>query len=255
MTDPLTRFSSRSENYAKFRPGYPAAVIEILKSDCGLSQTSVIADVGSGTGILSELFLEHGNSVIAVEPNAAMRRVAEATLSKYPGFTSVAATAEATTLETAGVDFVTAAQAFHWFDVAKTKREFARILRPGGWVVLIWNERLLDSSKFLRAYEDLLLRYGTDYEKVRHDRVADEIAEFYAPKTFAMKTFANVQRFDFQSLKGRLLSSSYAPEQDHPNFPAMLERLEEIFAENQKDGIVDFAYEAKVYYGQLQHSS
>lgn len=251
MIDPLTRFSNRSENYAKFRPGYPAAVIEILKSDCGLTPASVIADVGSGTGILSELLLRNGNSVFAVEPNAAMRQVAEATLSTYPNFTNVDATAEATTLDTAGVDFVTAAQAFHWFDRAKAKREFARILRPGGWVVLIWNERRLDSSKFLRAYEDLLLRYGTDYEKVRHERVNEEIAEFYSPETFAMKAFANVQRLDFQSLKGRLLSSSYAPELGQPNFPAMLERLKEIFEENQKDGTIDFEYDAKVFYGQL----
>lgn len=251
MSDPLTRFSNRSDNYAKFRPGYPSGVTKILKSDCGLRETSVIADVGSGTGILSELFLKNGNSVFAVEPNAAMRLTAEGLLTKYAKFRSISATAEATTLETESFDFVTAAQAFHWFDRGKAKREFARILKPEGWVVLIWNERRLDSTVFLRAYEDLLLNYGTDYQDVRHENVTTEIAEFFAPKTFELQTLENAQHFDFESLKGRLLSASYTPDQDHPNFTAMLRRLEEIFNENQKEGIVSFEYETRVYYGHL----
>jgi SAM-dependent methyltransferase len=251
MRDPLTRFSNRSDNYAKFRPGYPAKVIEILKDDCGLSETSVIADLGSGTGILSELFLQNGNSVLAIEPNAAMRQVAERLLQRYEKFRSINAAAEATTLEPGSVDFVTAAQAFHWFDRARAKIEFARILKPAGWVVLIWNERQLDSTVFLRAYEDLLLRYGTDYEKVRHEKVTAEIAEFFSPGSFELQTLENAQHFDFESLKGRLLSSSYAPDQGHPNFVPMLEELEGIFYANQKDGIVKFEYETKVYYGHL----
>ena len=252
MSDPLTRFSSRSDNYAKYRPGYPGGVIEILESDCGLEETSVVADVGSGTGILSELFLKNGNCVFAIEPNAAMRLTAEGLLKKHANFRSINATAEATTLETESVDFVTAAQAFHWFDRNKAKREFARILKPGGWVILIWNERRLDSTAFLRAYEDLLLRYGTDYGKVRHEKVTSEIAEFFAPESFELQTLNNAQHFDFESLKGRLLSSSYAPDQDHPNFTGMLRKLEEIFNGNHEEGIVSFEYETKVYYGHLR---
>lgn len=251
MSDPLARFSNRSENYAKYRPGYPARVIEILRSDCGLTETSVIADVGSGTGILSEMFLKNGNPVFAIEPNAAMRLAAEGLLKKYEKFKSIEAKAEVTTLETRSVDIVTAAQAFHWFDRPKAKREFTRILKPGGWVVLMWNERRLDSTAFLRAYENLLLRYGTDYEKVRHENVTSEITEFFAPETFELQTLENVQYFDFESLKGRLLSSSYAPNQDHPNFNAMLRELEEVFNANQREGIVNFEYETKVYYGLL----
>lgn len=251
MSDPLARFSKRAENYVKYRPGYPAGVIEILASDCGLTETSVIADVGSGTGIWSEMLLKNGNSVFAVEPNAAMRLAAEGLVNEYAQFKSIDATAEATTLEARSVDIVTAAQAFHWFDRARAKREFARILKPGGWVVLIWNERLRDATAFLREYENLLLRYGTDYEKVRHENVTSEITEFFAPETVALQTLENVQQFDFASLKGRLLSSSYAPDQDHPNFAAMLRKLEEIFNTNQNDGIVNFEYETKVYYGHL----
>jgi ubiquinone/menaquinone biosynthesis C-methylase UbiE len=251
MSNPLTRFSNRSDNYAKFRPAYPAEVIEILKHDCGLSDTSVIADVGSGTGILSELFLQNGNSVVAVEPNDAMRQVAERLLERYATFRSINATAEATTLASESVDFVTAAQAFHWFDRARARTEFARILKPEGWVVLIWNERRLDSTAFLRAYENLLLRYGTDYEKVRHEKITGEIAEFFSPESFELRTLENAQHFDFESLKGRLLSASYTPDQNHPNFAPMLEELENTFDANQRDGIVSFEYDTKVYYGHV----
>ena len=254
MSDPLARFSNRSENYVKYRPGYPARVIEILESGCELTETSLIADVGSGTGILSEMFLKNGNPVFAIEPNAAMRLAAEGLLRKYEKFKSIDAKAEATTLETRSVDIVTAAQAFHWFDRPQAKREFTRILKSGGWVVLIWNERRLDSTDFLRGYEDLLLCYGTDYEKVRHENVASEITEFFAPETFELQILENAQHFDFQALKGRLLSSSYAPGQDHPNFEPMLNKLEEIFEANQNEGMVSFEYDTKIYYGQLHHS-
>ena len=253
MSDPLTRFSNRSDNYARFRPGYPAGVIETLKARCGLSEASVIADVGSGTGILTELFLQNSNSVFAIEPNDAMRLTAERLLKNYEKLRSINATAEATTLGTESIDFVTAAQAFHWFDRPRAKTEFARILKPRGWVVLIWNERLLDSTAFLRAYEDLLLHYGTDYEKVRHENVTGEIAEFFSPESFELQVLQNAQHFDFEALTGRLLSSSYAPDQDHRNFAPMLRELEGIFQANQQDGMVSFEYETKVYYGHLSH--
>jgi SAM-dependent methyltransferase len=251
MTDPVTRFSNRADNYAKYRPTYPSAVIDILKSDCGLTETSVIADVGSGTGILSEMFLKNGNTVFGVEPNTAMRISAERRLKGFENFVSVDATAEATTLEPASVNFITAAQAFHWFVRENAKREFARILKPGGWVVLIWNERRLDSTPFLRHYENLLLRYGTDYEKVRHENVAREIAQFFAPETFQLKNLENAQHFDFEALKGRLLSSSYTPEPGHPTFQPMLAELEKIFELHRSAGLVTFEYETKVYYGHL----
>ena len=251
MVDSVTRFSNRADNYARYRPGYPDGVIDILQSECDLKETSIIADVGSGTGILAELFLKNGNTVFGVEPNAAMRLFAERQLQSFENFVSVEATAEATTLESASVDFITAGQAFHWFDREQTRREFARILKPNGWVVLIWNERRLDSTAFLRDYENLLLRYGTDYEKVRHENVAGEIAQFFAPDIFQFKSLENAQHFNFEALKGRVMSSSYTPEQGHPRFEPMLAELEDIFNAHQRDGIVTFEYETKVYYGHL----
>jgi SAM-dependent methyltransferase len=253
--DPVKRFSNRADNYARYRPGYPASVIDILKSNCGLKETSIIADVGSGTGILSELFLKNGNRVFGIEPNAAMRLAAERLLGVYENFVSVEATAEATTLKLAGVDFITAAQAFHWFDREQAWKVFARILKPGGWVVLIWNERRLASSPFLREYENLLLRYGTDYQDVRHEKVAAEIAGFFAPETFELKNFDNAQHFDFEGLKGRVLSASYTPEPGHANFEPMLAQLEAIFNSHKHNGIVTFEYETKVYYGHLNANS
>lgn len=251
MTDSVARFSNRVDNYAKYRPGYPPGVMDILKTDCGLTATSTIADVGSGTGILSELFLKNGNIVFGVEPNAAMRETAERLLSKFPNFVSIDATAEATTLETSSVDIITAAQAFHWFDRDKTRPEFARILRPGGWVVLIWNERRLEATAFLREYEQLLLRFGTDYQKVRHENVASEIGRFFAPADFQMKSLDNVQHFDFESLAGRTRSASYTPAPGDPNFAPLFAKLEELFNAHQSGGTVDFEYNTTIYYGRL----
>jgi len=255
MTDTVARFSNRVDNYAKYRPGYAPGVLDILKTECGLTPTSIVADVGSGTGILSELLLRNGNQVFGVEPNAAMREAAERLLKEFPNFVSIDATAEATTLAASSIDLVTAAQAFHWFDREKARAEFARILRPGAWIALIWNERRLDSTAFLRDYERLLLRFGTDYEKVRHENVAGEIGQFFAPANFEMKSLDNVQHFDLESLKGRTRSASYTPEPGDPNFAPLFAKLEELFRTHQRDGIIDFEYNTRVYYGRLNNSA
>jgi SAM-dependent methyltransferase len=183
-----------------------------------------------------------------------MRQAADRLLKDFPNFVSIEASAEATTLATSSVDLVTAAQAFHWFDHEKARTEFARILKPGGWAVLIWNERRLDSTAFLRDYEQLLLRFGTDYERVRHENVAGGIAHFFAPATFQLRSVENVQHFDFQSLKGRTRSASYTPEPGHPNFEQMVAKLEELFNQHQSGGRIDFEYDTRVYYGRLTNS-
>ena len=254
MRDPTRRFSSRVENYIKYRPGYPQAVLDTLKDDCGLTEASLIADVGSGTGILTELFLRNGNRVWAVEPNREMREAAERQLRSYPGFQSLAGRAEDTTLPEGSVDFVAAGQSFHWFDRQKARTEFARILRPGGWVMLVWNDRQTTSTPFLAAYEQLLQTYSTDYEKVNHKQLDDLqlLGEFFQPHGFKEKVFDNQQDFDFSSLKGRLLSSSYAPEPGHPNFENVLQELERIFQSHQVDDKVAFEYKTIMYYGQLE---
>ena len=252
MTDSVDRFNSRVENYAKYRPNYPSEVVDLLKVDCGLTAGSVVADIGSGTGIFSELLLMNGNRVFTVEPNPPMRSIAERLLNRYSGFTSVDGTAEATGLQNNSIDFVVAAQAFHWFDQKKARLEFTRILKPGGWVVLIWNERRLDSTPFLRDCEELLLRYGTDYEKIRHENVTKEIGSFFSPSVFQRNSFENLQEFDFQGFEGRLRSASYTPEPGHPNFEPMMVRAREIFDAHNKEGRVRYEYDTSVYYAQLK---
>jgi SAM-dependent methyltransferase len=255
MARSVERFSSRVENYVRYRPGYPVAIVDLLKAECGLTLNSLVADIGSGTGKLSEIFLQNENVVFGVEPNLAMRAAAAEVLKIYTKFKSVDGTAESTTLPPASVDFVTVGQAFHWFEAARAKVEAARILKPEGWAVLVWNERQLDTTPFLRDYEQFLLEYGTDYRIVRHENAIDAIAIFFAPRDFMLESFPNNQEFDFESLKGRVLSSSYIPEPKDPNFPVMLRNLRAIFERHERDGRISFDYNTRVYYGHLQHHS
>jgi SAM-dependent methyltransferase len=251
MIDSTKRFSSRVENYIKYRPGYPPAMLDLLKEKCGLTGGSMVADIGSGTGILTELFLRNGNQVFGVEPNREMREAAERLLGKYLNFTSLSGTAESTTLKNQSVDFITASQAFHWFDREPARREFLRVLKPGGWTVLIWNDRNL-TSPFAKAYELLLRTYGTDYEEVDHKHAdAKVIGPFFGANGCKQAGFPNKQVFDWEGLQGRLLSSSYAPESGHPKHAPMLEALSMLFAGHQTDGKVTFEYDTLVYYGQL----
>ena len=249
--DPTSRFSSRVADYVKYRPGYPREVLGLLEQECGLTPGSVVADVGSGTGILSELFLKNGNRVYGVEPNREMREAGERLLAQYPNFTSVEGRAEATTLAGASVDFVTAGQALHWFDLAAARREFVRILRPGGWTVVIWNERRTEGTPFLEAYERLLLTYGTDYREVSHKYGEESLTPFFGSDEVRLKTFDNHQSFDFDGLKGRLTSSSYVPQPGHENYEPLMRGLASLFEEHARGGRVRVEYDTMVYYGRL----
>jgi SAM-dependent methyltransferase len=251
MRNPTQRFSSRVENYVRYRPGYPAEILQLLKEECGLTPASIVADIASGTGLLTRMFLENGNRVFGVEPNPEMRQAGERLLAAYPKFVSVAGSAEATTLQDHVVDFVTAAQAAHWFDRQKARQEFARVLKPGGWCVLIWNERRTGSTPFLRDYEKLLLTYGTDYQDVRHEHTTASIHEFFAPSPFQSRFFEMKQRFDYAGVEGRLLSSSYTPQPDHPNYSPMLRELRRLFESHAAGGRVTLEYTTRVYYGHL----
>lgn len=250
MTDPTRRFSNRVQDYVKFRPRYPAEVLAALREICGLSAASVVADIGSGTGILTELFLRHGNEVYGVEPNREMREAGERLLAGFARFHSVDARAEATGLGDASVDLVAAGQAFHWFDPDKARAEFRRILKPGGWTALIWNERKESGTPFLEDFEALLRRYGTDYAEVSRARVGTAaIARFFGAGGCATRTFANAQEFDLAGLRGRLLSSSYAPAAGHPDHEPMLAELERVFRARRTGGRVTMEYETTVRCG------
>lgn len=251
--DPKERFSTRVEHYIKYRPGYPSAVIETLHRACGLKPDSIVADIGSGTGILSRLLLDFGCRVYGIEPNQEMRGAAERLLSAYPRFISCAGSAEVTGLEAHAVDIVTAGQAFHWFDPVKARQEFERILAPGGWVALVWNERRLDSTPFLCDYETLLQHYATDYNQINHRNVEADpqvIPAFFGAE-FQVARFDNQQVFDYQGLEGRLLSSSYTPEPGMSDYQPMLDELRRIFERHQQENRVIFEIDTRMFYGRL----
>lgn len=252
MLNSTQRFSTRVENYIKYRPSYPREVLELLRTRCGLVATAAVADIGSGTGILTELLLETGAEVFAVEPNKEMREAAERLLSDYGRFRSVTGSAEATTLPQASVDLVTASQAFHWFDVQKSRHELARILRPSGWVALIWNERPPEPGLFLSEYESLLRRHAAEFDRVTNMR-ADEvmIREFYGRRP-ELAVFPNRQILDYAGLEGRLMSSSYAPEPGHPEHEPMIAGLRELFERHNRAGKVVFPYRTLVYFAELR---
>lgn len=252
MKAPTERFSDRVENYIRYRPGYPAAALDLLARECGLASGTRVADVGAGTGIFTRLLLDRGVQVFAVEPNPEMRAAVKQLLTGRSGFTSVAAPAEATGLPDTSVDLVVAAQAFHWFDRNSARAEFVRILRPGGWLALIWNERELDATPFLEAYEQLLRDYAPEYGLVDHRDIGPaDVDAFFHPGRATLATFSYSQRFDYEGLKGRLLSSSYAPDAEHPNHFPMLRALRTIFDRHQQDGCVTWLYRTRVFYGQL----
>ncbi|MBZ5588880.1 MAG: class I SAM-dependent methyltransferase [Acidobacteriia bacterium] len=252
MSDPTKRFSDRVEDYARYRPRYPSAVVDLLRSRCGLTGDWVIADVGSGTGILSEMLLSLGCRVYGVEPNREMREAGERLLARYPGFESVDGRAEATSLPGASVDLVTAGQAFHWFDRPRTRAEFVRILKPDGWVALMWNKRRKTGTRLAEAYERLLLEYAVDYGSVDHDNVTDEvIAAFFRPGEVQAHSVENHRTLDYRTLEGYMRSASYVPAPGHAAHGRMLEGLRSIFESVQRGGVVILEYDTKVYLGRL----
>ena len=245
------RFSNRVENYVKYRPGYPAEVMNLFRDEMNLKSDAIVADIGAGTGISAEIFLKNGNPVIGIEPNSTMREASINFLKDFRSFTAVSGNAEDTTLESASVDLIVAAQAFHWFDLAKTRIEFRRIIRNNGFTALVWNERQLDTNDFLRDYERFVLEFGTDYKKVRHEKITTAVIAEFFQGNYREATFSNTQSLDYEGLKGRILSSSYIPAESHPRFSEMMKELKQLFTKHQKSDTIEIIYDTKVYYGKL----
>lgn len=245
--DATSRFTGRATAYERARPSYPRAVIDLLDEMCDLHTSRVVADLGSGTGIFARLLVDEGLTVIGVEPNADMRAVAERDLATSRNFRSVAGRAEATGLADGSVDLVVAAQAFHWFDAEKTRREALRILRTTGKAALVWNDRDKTSTPFARDFEALLLATCPDYPKLQGSsaNVPRAFDAFFGPGGFQRRSVANGQTLDRDGLVDRVRSASYAPTDDR----ALVEGLDALFAKNAEDGKVTILYDCVVIAG------
>lgn len=251
--DPTQRFTERVAYYRQYRPGYPPAVLSYLESAGALSRATVVADIGSGTGLLTELFLAHGNMVYAVEPNAEMRAVAEDELGNDARFHSVVGRAEETTLEDGSIDLVAAGQAFHWFRIDEAREEFRRILRPDGQVALIYNSWNVVDSPIAGEYRALVDRFGIDTKRVTcQRRIGPDMTAFFGGDGPREAHFDNPQHYDFEALRGRALSSSYAPLVGHPNHAPFVEGLGKLFERHATDGVLVFPYKTTLYVGLLR---
>ncbi len=241
------RFVDKVNDYVKYRPHYPSSILFLIKQNIKFNSNWVVADIGSGTGISSKLFLDNGNRVIGIEPNFEMRRAAEDQLKGFLNFTSLDGTAEASQLPDQSVDLIFSGQAFHWFDKDIAKIEFKRILNPSGYIVLCWNQRD-GNSQFQIRYEQILQKFVPDYDQVNHRNITDsEIQEFFQPKKLKRESTTNHQYFDLDGLQGRLRSSSYCPKENEA-YSVLMEEIETLFHEFEVDGRIRFDYVTNIYY-------
>jgi SAM-dependent methyltransferase len=247
-TDSTQRFSDRVEAYLAGRPRYPTAAVAYLRARGALHDGSVVADVGVGTGLSAEVFLAAGCTVVGIEPNAPMRAAGVEYLAAYPAYSVRDGTAEATGLEARSVDMVIAAQAFHWFDPARFRAEALRILRPGGWAALIWNDRDTRGTPFLSGYEELLLEFGNDYRAIRYRHEGTEaIPVFFGGQAPAAAEFPHQRQLDWTALAALAGSASYLPGPGAPNHAALMSALRALFDAHAADGRVVMRYTCRVH--------
>lgn len=253
MEDSYSQYSRLVENYRRYRPRYPQQLIDWLREACGLAPTQTVADIGAGTGALSELFAQHGNRVYAVEPNKEMRLAADDLLHTYPAFTSVEAPAEATSLADQSVDMIVVGNAFHWFNHEQARQEFSRILVPGGWVVLVWNLERNNGSPFAVAFEQFWQKHidpAARFLRFRERKRPDYLTRFFGD-ALREHCLDNYQVCDFTALRGLTLTFRNSPQPDDPRYPAMVDDLQVLFDQYQEGGTVTLEYDAAIVYGQL----
>ena len=246
MSANADRFTGRVDAYEKYRLGYPAAVLDLLREHGALRAGDVIADVGAGTGMVAKLFLAAGHRVLAVEPNAQMRAACARALSSYATLEIVDATAEATGVRTGSIDLVTVGRAFHWFDQARAMEEFRRMLKPGGWVVVLANRRSQGPSAQAEAYEALLLEHGTDYDRVKPGYKSYEGLRPYGEAASFEVTTRGLERLTLQAFLGQTQSYSMAPLPGRVKYAGMQAALHAFFAQWAVNGLLQMETECRV---------
>lgn len=247
------RFTGRVESYRRYRPRYPAEIVDLLRREFGLGDDVAVVDLAAGTGLLAEMFLAAGFAVTAIEPNAEMRAACFALKQSYPGFRVLEGTAEETGLPKDSADLITVAQAMHWFDLERTRTEFARVLKPGGCCAVIYNNRPPDKDAFHQAYEQFLLKFSVDYESVKRQHVGRKrLAQFFSPEEMKCAVFPNAQRLTRKGFEGRVLSSSYIPRPGDEGFNEMQAEMTKLFDEFESGGMVTIEYNCMVCYGRLK---
>jgi ubiquinone/menaquinone biosynthesis C-methylase UbiE len=244
------RFTGRAFFYSTSRPGYPQRILDILRAEIGFDKTFIIADIGSGTGLLSQLFLENGNRVLAVEPNDEMRTFAEKSLSKFPTFLSIRGTAESTGIESASVDVVTVGQALHWFNCEASSREFARILKENGHVCIVYNDRNKE-DRFMREYDLIVRKHARNRASV--PSIDDTyLSKFFKNGKYSKFSLPNEQTLDLEGLLGRMTSASYMPSpSDENQFTMLREDVALLFKKYEKLGRVRLLYDTSVLLGKI----
>jgi len=246
------RFTGRAAAYSKYRPRYPAEILNILKSEIDFDKDKTVADIGSGTGLLSQVFLQNGNTVFGVEPNDDMRSLAEQKLSSFPIFVSVKGTAERTKLTDSSIDLVTVGQAIHWFDRQRTTMEFARILKENGHVCIAYNDRNKDDA-FMQGYEAIIGKHARDRASV--PAIGDDyLSKFFRDGMYRKFTLRNEQFLDFEGLLGRIASASYMPNvTDKERFQALKNDASLLFKANGQTGRVRLLYDTVILLGQIRN--
>jgi len=246
---PTERFSNRAATYDQFRPSYPLELLDYLRDAWGVKGEMVVADVGSGTGLLTRLFLENGNVTYAVEPNGEMRAVADRLLGDYANYVSVGGSAEKTTLPTNSIDLITAGTAFHWFD-DDARAEFQRILQPDGVLALIWNKRRSAADPFMIAYKNVLLEHVGQHCNTQFDKIKTRIDSWFGGQSETAQ-FDNVQLFDLEGFLGRVFTSSYTPLAESAEYDAFVTDLHTLFDAYAENGVVKFSYDTVVFIGRI----
>ena len=244
-------FNGTADFYFRYRPTYPEELMDTITKETGLNPKWVVADIGSGTGILSTLFIEHGNQVKCVEPNDEMRQKSLEILSTRGKVEFIKGTGENTNLPDSSVDLVACGQSFHWLDRRLAKKEFTRILRGRKWVALVWNDRVNEPGTFTGEYESVVRRYSKAYHSTGSTVLSSKNISSFFNGSYKKFQFQNVQKLTLESVIGRYRSASYAIKENDPKYESMIGEFSDLFKKYERKGSVEMVYITKLYLGHL----